>query len=164
MIVLMLTLVLYVIRYSMFVYTYFLRASLVNVCPLDGSSCGPNSSKTKSEKKRKLEEEEREGKQKEVKLLQNMGSAMKETNDALFMFNVEGMKKRILDLKEKIFDAEDRKDDLVDAMVHEDRLARQNKRIDTLNAVLDGQQHALAKYHVVKNAAADGDSCASSED
>ena len=94
-----------------------------------------------------------------MKLLQDMGSAMKETNEELFMFNVEDMKKRILELKEKIFDAEDRsRDDLVDAGVHEDRLARQNKRIDTLNAVLDGQQHALAKYHVSKNAAVDGDS------
>ena len=101
-----------------------------------------------------------------MKLLQDMGNAMKETNEELFMFNVEDMKKRILELKEKIFvDAEDRsRDDLVDAGVHEDRLARQNKRIDTLNAVLDGQQHALAKYHVSKNAAVDGDSCASSED
>ena len=53
---------------------------------------------------------------------------------------------------------------LIDSEVHEDRLARQNKRIDTLNAVLDGQQHALAEYHAGKNAAVDGDSCASSED
>ena len=37
--------------------------------------------------------------------------------------------------------------------------ARQNKRIDTLNAVLDAQQHALANYHVGKNAAVDGDRC-----
>ena len=133
-------------------------------CALDGSSCGPNSSKTKADKKRKLEDDEKDGKQKEMKLLQEMGSTMKETNEALFMFNVEEMKKRILELKEKIFDAEDKRDDLVDAGVHEDRLARQNKRIDTLNAVLDGQQHALAKYHVSKNPAVDGDSCASSED
>ena len=27
-------------------------------CPLDGSSCGPNSSKTKSDKKRKLQEDD----------------------------------------------------------------------------------------------------------
>ena len=44
MIVLMLTLVLYVIRYSMFVYTYFLRASLVNVCPLDNCLSGVRNS------------------------------------------------------------------------------------------------------------------------
>lgn len=81
-------------------------------CALNGSRCGPNSLKTKSEKKQKLVEED----EKEMKLLQDMGStAMKETKEeALFMFNVEGMKKRILlDLnKEKIFlDAEDRRDD-----------------------------------------------------
>ena len=37
---------------------------------------------------------------------------------------------------------------LVDAGVHGDRIARQEKRIKTLSAVLEGQQHALARYHV----------------
>ena len=37
---------------------------------------------------------------------------------------------------------------LVDAGVHGDRIARQEKRIKTLSAVLEGQQNALARYHV----------------
>ena len=54
---------------------------------------------------------------------------------------------------------------MLGCMGHEDDcLARQNNHIDMLNTVLDGQQHALAKYHVCKNTAVDGDSCSSGED
>ena len=44
---------------------------------------------------------------------------------------------------------------LVDAGEHGDHIARQEKRIKTLSAVLEGQQHALARYHV-STAASDG--------
>ena len=38
---------------------------------------------------------------------------------------------------------------LVDAGMHGgDHIARQEKRIKTLSAVLEGQQHALARHHV----------------
>ena len=37
---------------------------------------------------------------------------------------------------------------LVDGWVHGDCIARQEKHIKMLSAVLEGQQHALARYHV----------------
>ena len=77
------------------------------------------------------------------------------TTTVLFVFNIEEMKKRICELKEKIFDAEDKRDDMVDAGVHGDRsIARQEERIKTLSEVLEGQQHTLARYHV--STASDG--------
>ena len=101
------------------------------------------------DKKRKLEDEEKaERSQGERKLLQRMGRAITATTTALFVFKIEEMKKRICELKEKIFDVEDKRDDMVDAGVNGDRIARQEERIKTLSAVLEGQQHALARYHV----------------
>ena len=120
-------------------------------CGLDGEK-GPSLLNHKADKKRKLEDEEKAERSQERKLLQQMGRAITATTDALFVFNSEEMKKRICELKEKIFDAEDKKDDMVDAGVHGDRIARQDKRIKTLSAVLEGQQHALARYHVTSNA------------
>ena len=117
------------------------------LCGLDGEK-GPSLLNHKADKKRKLEDEEKAERSQERKLLQQMGRAITATTDALFVFNSEEMKKRICELKEKIFDAEDKKDDMVDAGVHGDRIARQDKRIKTLSAVLEGQQHALARYHV----------------
>ena len=117
-------------------------------CGLDGEK-GPSLLNQKADKKRgKLEDEEKAERSQERKLLQQMGRAITATTDALFVFNSEEMKKRICELKERIFDAEDKRDDMVDAGVHGDRIARQDKRIKTLSAVLEGQQHALARYHV----------------
>ena len=117
------------------------------LCGLDGGE-GPSLLKQKADKKWKLEDEEKAERSQERKLLQQMGRAITATTTALFVFNVEEMKKRICELKEKIFDAEDKRDDMVDAGVHGDRIARQEERIKTLSENLEGQQDALARYHV----------------
>ena len=117
------------------------------LCRLDGGE-GLSLLKQKVDEKQKLEDEEKAEQSQKRKLLQWMGCAITVTTIVLFVFNEEEMKKRICELKEKIFDAEDKKDDMVDAGVHGDRIARQEKHIKTLSAVLEGQQHALARYHV----------------
>ena len=107
------------------------------LCGLDGGE-GPSLLKQKADKKRKLEDDEKAERSQERKLLQQMGRAITATTTALFVFNVEEMKKRICELKEKIFDAEDKRDDMVDAGVRGDHTARQDKHIKTLTAVLEG--------------------------
>ena len=99
-------------------------------CRLDDGEGPSLFLKHKADKKSKLEDEEKaERSQQERKLLQQMA----------LVFNVEEMKKRIKKLKEnKIFDAEDKRDDMVDAGVRGDHTARQDKHIKTLTAVLEG--------------------------
>ena len=131
-------------------YTKILRPPLISlstflqrICgssTLDGGE-GPSLLKQKADKKQKLEDEEKAERQ-------QMGHVITATTIALFVFNIEEMKKKIYELKERIFDAEDKRDDMVDAGVHSDRIVRQDKCIKTLFAALEGQQHALAIYHL----------------
>ena len=72
---------------------------------LDGGE-GPSLLKQKADKKQKLEDEEKAERQ-------QMGRAITATTTALFVFNIEEMKKRICELKERIFDAEDKRDDMM---------------------------------------------------
>ena len=84
-------------------------------CRLDRGGEGPSLLKQKVDKKQKLEDEEKAEQSQDRKLLQQIGSAITATTTTLFVFNVEEMKKRICELKEKFFDAEGKRDDMVDA-------------------------------------------------
>ena len=114
-------------------------------CALNGGQ-GPNLIDSGRGKKKCEREEAKKEREEDKKFMGDLKGCMDEQNRNFRQHIIEVVKGKIKDLQMDIYEAKDRRDDLIDSGANEARVDRQLSKIRTLKNLLLGEQIDLGKY------------------
>ena len=115
-------------------------------CALNGGQ-GPNLIDSGRGKKKREQEEAKKEREEDKKFKGDLKGCMDEQNRNFRQHHIiEVVKGKICDLQMQIYDAKDRRDDLIDSRANEARVDRQLSKIRTLKNLLLGEQVDLGRY------------------